>query len=138
MGHMISWDNADKTVVFQQYTEAGSKDDLYSLAQESAEMLSTVEHTVHLIIDERNFRYFLNPTDMSYLEEHVPKNQGAVVMVVPASKLGYKTSIQRIGHGIAPNAFAEPYFADSVEEARKFIQESFGVHYTSETSQEQP
>jgi len=132
MGHMISWDNADKTVVFQQYTEAGSKDDLYSLAQESAQMLSTVEHTVHLIIDERNFRYFLNPTDMSYLEELVPKNQGAVVMIVLASKLGYKTSIQRIGHGIAPNAFAEPYFADSVEEARQFLQESFGVRYTSD------
>jgi hypothetical protein len=136
MGYIIRWDNADKTVVLQQYTEAGSRDDLYSLAQESAQMLGTVEHTVHLIIDEEQFRYFLTPADMSFLESLVPQNQGAVVMVVPASKLGYKTSIQRIGHGIAPNAFAEPYFAESVAAARQFLQESLGVRYATETSEE--
>ena len=136
MGYSISWDNADKTALLQQYTGDGSKDDLYKLAQESAQMLSTVEHTVHLIIDERNFRYFLTPSDMAYLENHVPDNQGAVVVVVPENKLGYKASIQRIGHGIAPKAFAEPYFAATVEEARQFLQESFGVRYAAETSQE--
>ena len=135
MGHKISWDNEDRTVVLQQYTDAGSKDDLYRLAQESAQILNAVEHTVHLIIDERNMRYFLNPTDMSYLEELTPKNQGAVVVVIPAGKVGYKSSIQRIGHGIAPNAFAEPYFAESVKEARTFLHETFGVCYSSETSE---
>jgi hypothetical protein len=138
MGYSISWDNADKTALLQQYTGEGSRDDLYNMAQESAQMLSTVEHTVHLIIDERNFKYFLTPTDMAYLEKHVPGNQGAVIMVVPEKKLGYKTSIQRIGHGIAPKAFAEPYFAATVEEAREFLQESLGVRYASETSPEQP
>jgi hypothetical protein len=132
MGYKIGWDNEDKTVVLQQYTEAGSKEDLYSLAQKSAQMLSTVNHHVHLIIDERNMRYVLNPTDMAYLEEHVPMNQGAVIVVVPPGKVGYKTSIQRIGHSVAPNAFAEPYFAQSLDEARRFLQEAFGVHYSSD------
>jgi len=138
MGHKISWDNEDKTVVLQQYTEEASKDDLYHLAQESAQMLNTIEHTVHLIIDERNIKYLLNPADMSYLEKLVPRNQGAVVVVVPVIKAGYKASVQKLAQRVAPTAFAEAHFVESLEEARKFLQESFGVRYPSWPLQEKP
>ena len=42
MSYLIQWDNVEKTVVFQQYTENPVKDDLYHLSEESAKMLKTV------------------------------------------------------------------------------------------------
>jgi len=134
MGHQITWDNKDKTVVLQAYMVGASKDDLYHLAQKSADMLNTVEHTVHLIIDERNISLILSSTDMKYLAKLTPKNQGAVVMVVQSSKLAYKTAVQGLGKIIGPKAFAQPYFVDSVETARQFLQDSFEVLYPSETT----
>jgi hypothetical protein len=131
MGHLIQWDNDEKTVVLQAYTDGATKDDLYHLARKSAAMLSTVDQIIHLIIDERKVSLVLNSADMKYLDKQTPKNQGAVVMVVLPTKLPYKTAVQGLGKIIGPNAFAQPYFAESVEEARKFLQESFSVHYTA-------
>jgi hypothetical protein len=133
MGHHIDWDNKDKTVVIQSYTTDSSKDDLYYLARKSADMLQTVDHTVHLIIDERNINLVLSSTDMKYLEKLTPKNQGAVVMVVQPTKLLYKTAVQGLGKIIGPNAFAQPYFVESVEAAREFLQNSFDVNYLADT-----
>jgi hypothetical protein len=134
MGHIIRWDNEDKTVVLQAYTVGATKDDLYYLAQESARMLKTVDHTVHLIIDERNIDLVLNSADMTYLEKLTPKNQGAVVMIVPPSKLMYKTVVQKLGKRLGPNAFAQPFFAESVEQARSFLQDAFEVRYPSDAA----
>ncbi|MBC7810005.1 MAG: hypothetical protein H7175_02605 [Burkholderiales bacterium] len=132
MGHDIRWDNEDRTVVLQAYTEGATKDDLYYLAQESARMLKSIDHTVHLIIDERNIDLVLNSADMTYLEKLTPTNQGAVVMIVSPSKLMYKTVVQQLGKRLGPNAFALPFFAESVEQAWTFLQSAFEVRYTSE------
>jgi len=130
MGHIIRWDNEEKTVVFQQYTEDATKDDLYHLAKKSNEMLATVEHTVHLIIDERNIDLILTTPDMKYLDKMTPDNQGAVIMVVPKPKMNYKRLVNNMGVKFAPNAFAEPYFAETIEQAREFLKEKIGVNYT--------
>jgi len=131
VGHAIHWDNADQTVVLQAYTEGASKDDLYQLASKSADLLKTVDHTVHLIIDERNVNLALNAADIAYLERLKPKNQGMVVIVVPPSKLPYKQAVQDLGKRLGPKAFAQAYFAESIEEARQFLQEAFEVRYSS-------
>ena len=65
MGYLIHWDNEEKTVVFQQYTGNPVKDDLYHLAEESALMLNSVPHIVHLIIDERTIKLTLSSTDIN-------------------------------------------------------------------------
>jgi hypothetical protein len=132
MGHSIRWDNDEKTVVFQEYDEHPTKDDLYQLAQKSAEMLASVDHTVHLIIDERNVSHIINTNDMEFLEQLTPKNQGAVMVIVQARKIGYKTMIQRLAKSLSPNAFAQGYFVETPEQARKVLQESFGVHYPAD------
>ncbi len=129
MGHSIKWDNTEKTVVVQQYTDNPVKDDLYYLAKESATMLSSVLHTVHLIIDESTFKLNLNSADMKYLEKNVPPNQGAVVMIVNKNDATYKKLIQGIGVTVAPEAFGQTYFAASIEAARELLQKEFGVHY---------
>jgi hypothetical protein len=129
MSYVIQWDNADKTVVFQQYTDSAIKEDLYSLSKESAELLKSVSHTVHLIIDERAVKVTLSYTDIKYLESNVPENQGAVIMIVNKSGLAYKKLIQDVGRSLAPKAFDQPYFAETLEEARQILQDQFAVHY---------
>lgn len=137
MGHRISWDNADKTVVLQEYTEDVIKDDLYMLARKSADMLNSVSQTVHLILDERKSDLLLTPKDMIFLQKLTPKNQGIVVMIVKLANIRYKTAIQNLGRQLGPNAFGEPYFADTIEAAREFLQDSFDVRYTLKLSEQE-
>jgi hypothetical protein len=129
MPHQIQWDNIAKTVVLQQYETGATKDDLYQLAQKSAEMLKSVSHKVHLIIDESNIRLMLNTTDVKFLESKVPPNQGVVVMIVPKGTQKYKEIIQAMSRPFAPKAFGEPYFTVSVESARQLLKEQFEVEY---------
>ena len=129
MSYLIQWDNEEMTVVFQQYTEKPVKDDLYHLSEESAKMLNTVSHIVHLIIDERATKVTLNSADIKFLESNVPVNQGAVVMVIDKSGLPYKKVMQEVGKSLAPRAFSQPFFASTPEEARQLLQDQFEVHY---------
>ena len=129
MAYNIEWDNAAKTVVLQQYQPGATKSDLYELAKASAAMLKTVNHTVHLIIDETNIHLTLNNTDLRYLEMNVPSNQGVVVLIVPKDTEKYKQIVQIISHPVAPHAFVRTYFVASVEAARQLLQENFQVEY---------
>ena len=129
MAYRIGWDNEEKTVVLQQYLEGASKDDLYLLAKESAELLASVSHKVHLIIDERNIQLTVNSADMRYLEKNVPPNQGEVVVIPAVGSLMFKKMMQNIGAGIAPKAFNESHFAKTIEEARELLVKDFGVKY---------
>jgi hypothetical protein len=138
MGHSICWDNDDKTVVLQAYTDGVAKDDLYALVRESAAMIQTVTHTVHIIIDERKVSFLLTTADFTYIEEAMPKNQGAVVIIVAPSNQKYKAAMLELGNRIHLKAFSKSYFAESPEQARQLLQEKFGVRYTSATSNEKP
>ena len=129
MPHQIQWDNQAKTVVLQQYEPGSGKDDLYELALKSAEMLQTVSHKVHLIIDETHIRLMLNTADVKFLETHVPENQGVVVMIVPKGTQKYKEILQAMSRPLAPKAFGEPYFTISIDAARQLLHEQFGVEY---------
>lgn len=129
MGHRIEWDNEEKTVVLQQYTDVPVKDDLYYLAEESAAMLSSVDHTVHLIIDERTIKLTLTSADIQFLEKNVPPNQGVVVMLVNKTDVSYKKFVQNFGQQLAPNAFFQTYFVTTLEDARKILREKFDVKY---------
>ncbi len=110
MGYTIQWDNAEKTVVLQQYTSNAIKDDLYHLAEESSLMLKSVTHTVHIIVDERTIKLTLSSTDIKYLEKFVPPNQGAVIVVIGKNGAAYKKLIQNIGKALAPKAFKQTFF----------------------------
>ena len=128
-GHIIQWDNQDKTVELQQYTRSATKDDLYYLAQKSAALLETVPYTVHLIIDERLFKLTLNSADIKFLEKNVPANQGAVVVIYGNLSLMYKQTIHATNKKVAPKVFEKGLFVPSLEDARQLLQEQFGVQY---------
>ena len=131
MGHQIGWDNENKTVVLQAYADDASKEDLYHLVRKSAELLGTVKHTVHLIVDERKFNPILTQTDIAYIEKQMPENQGVVVVIVSSSHRKYKMAVLDLGQRMHLKTFSESYFADSLEHARQFLQEAFGVRYAS-------
>jgi hypothetical protein len=88
-----------------------------------------VDHTVNLIIDESNINWTLNSADLKYLEQHVPANQGTAVIIVPKGNLPYKQVMQNVGRAVAPKAFDKPFFAESIEEAREFLQDNLDVKY---------
>jgi len=129
MGHNIRWDNVDQTVVLQEYSDDGSRADLYQLAQKSAEMLKSVDHRVHLIIDERKADLTLNKDDLTYLGKLVPQNEGAVVVILPPSKIKFRLAFQELYNRMLRKTFANTNYVESVEEARWFLQEKFKVRY---------
>jgi hypothetical protein len=129
MGHHIRWDNIDQTVVIQEYDEDGSKEDLHQLVQKSAQLLKTVRHTVHLIIDERKVNLVLTHDDMLHLAEYVPDNEGTVMVVVPPSKIKFRLAFQELYNRIMRKTFINTYYVESIEQARCFLQERFKVHY---------
>ena len=138
MGHNIRWDNDDQTVVLQEYTDGATKDDLYALVRESAALIQTVTHPVHLIIDERKVSLLITTADLAYIEERMPKNQGVVVIIVAPSKQKYKAAMVELGRRLQLKTFSQTYFAESLEQARQLLQENFGVRYTSESSNRKP
>lgn len=129
MGHSIQWDNAEKTVILQEFMDKPNKDDLYDVAKQSALMLSSVSHTVHILIDDHGNRLNLNAVDIKHLESLVPPNQGMVVMIVTGSDLAYKKFLEQAGKKLGPKAFKETAYAATIEEARHFLQDQFALHY---------
>jgi hypothetical protein len=129
MGHHIRWDNTDQTIIFQEYDVDGSKEDLYQLAQKSSQMLKTVDHLVHLIIDERNVNLILNPDDMNYLREIAPQNEGTVMVIVPPSKIKFRLAFQDLYNRMMRKTFINTYYVESIEQARRYLQERFKVRY---------
>lgn len=129
MGFSIGWDNEEKTVVLQQYIDNVTKDDWYNMAQQSAEMLATAPHTVHIIIDERSADLTATSTDMRFLEKLVPPNEGVCVIVVPREKFLYKEMTKRLREKFIPDKQHDAYFVETIEDARQLLQEQFEVVY---------
>src|SRR5262245_1470800 len=129
MSHHTAWDNEEHTVILMQYDKGAIKDDLYLMAKENAVLMATVEHTVHLIIDETHIQLNLNSADMRYLERNVPANHGHIALIPHPSILMFKKIIVNMGNTIAPKAFEGIYYCRSVEEARELLQKEFGVKY---------
>src|SRR4051812_10950794 len=112
MGHVINWDNEDKTVVLQSYTDPVAKDDLYQLVKKFAEMLATCDHTVHLIVDERKVNFIMNSADLNYIQKMLQPNQGTVVAIVLPGNRAYKELfMDRVTQNLGNDQL---YYAESV------------------------
>jgi hypothetical protein len=129
MSHHTGWDNDEHTVILMQYEKGAIKDDLYIMVKKNAEMMASVEHTVHLIIDETHIQLSLNSADMRYLERNVPPNQGHIALIPHPGSLMFKKILVNIGNNIAPKAFEGIYYCHSVDEARELLKNEVGVKY---------
>lgn len=96
MKHQITWDNEDKTVVLQEYFEGATKSDFHELVKESAALLKTVQHPVHVIIDERKILLMLEPSDLTFIKDWMPENEGTVVVVIPPARVEFRLAFQSL------------------------------------------
>lgn len=132
MRYSVEWDNADKTVLLQTYAPGATKDDLYEVINTSVRMITSCAHVVHVIVDERNAQFLLNPVDFKYMDKTLPPNQGICVIVVLPGNITYKqVALSRVPY---TTSHGGSYFVTSLEEARLFLQEQYGVHYDADRS----
>lgn len=123
--HRIEWDNTDKTVVLQTYIVGATAADVYDMARKSADMLKTVDHTVHLIIVRSSGPPAVTARELSQINKLVPENQGKLLVVGSL----YDQMLLRSGDKIAPRAVQDSQVVKTVEEARQFLIEHYGVVY---------
>lgn len=122
--YRVEWDNADKTVVLQTYLTGVTPTDIYQMAYTSADMLETVDHTVHIIIMPSG-RRVMNAHQLNQINKLVPENQGAVLVVGST----YEKLLKKMGEKIALSAVKDSEIIGSVADARQFLIEHYGVVY---------
>ena len=122
MPFQVTWDDKEKTIVVQTYSGKVLVEDYYDAIDKSAELLSSVQHPVDLIMDtseaKTDMKGFL--TAASYANKKVPENQ-RLVIVVAADR--FMQTMARIAGTIAPKAAENVYFVDTLEDARNVITE---------------
>src|SRR3989304_8935622 len=99
--HNIQWDNEARTVVLQTYDPGARRDDLYAVAEKSAAMLNSVDHTVHIIYCGTSHGFTMTGVEIKNMENQIPPNQGALVIVAGGM---YSQMVKRLGESYAPQA----------------------------------
>jgi hypothetical protein len=123
MTNELVWDNEEKTVVRQIYVGEVTVDDVKEMAQKTYDLLLTMPHTVHLIVETRNpSRSSRNSFIQAgrTLDKTVAPNQGLVVII--DTSIATQFSIKAIGL-TAPKAAKNVYTVATLDEAREVIKQ---------------
>lgn len=56
MGILVNWDSAEQTAVRYEFSAAWTWDEFFAALQQDDEMIASVSHTVHMILDFRQAR----------------------------------------------------------------------------------
>jgi hypothetical protein len=123
MNGQLVWDNDEHTILRQIYSDHLQASDILEMATKTYEMLLTVPHTVHLIIEMPPFTRAIRQSWLEAsqkLNRTVAPNQGVVVSVIKTG--GVDLLAKSIGVA-APKAAKNVFEAKSVEEARALIAE---------------
>lgn len=120
MPYQVTWDDEEKTIVVQTYSGKVLVEEYYNAVDKSAQLLSSVNHTVDLIMDLTDMKSDLKGflTAVSYANKKVPSNQ-RLVTVVGANR--FAQTMAKIAGTIAPKATENVYFVDTLEEAHRVI-----------------
>ena len=123
----IAWFNPEKTIIHHIYTGDIALDDYLFMADNSAEMIRSVDHTVHIIFD-RSKANKTPPQNLSralrYANQHSPENQG--VKVIVGASLITRIMVDA-AKTIAPRLAKDVYFAENLETAERIIMEKAGI-----------
>ncbi|MAU12056.1 MAG: hypothetical protein CL607_19695 [Anaerolineaceae bacterium] len=123
--YRIEWDNAEKTVVLQTYLTGATSADVYEMAHKSADMLKTVDHNVHLIVVRSSGPPAVTAHELSQINKLVPNNQGKLLVVGSL----YDQMLIKSGDKIAPRTVQNSQVVKTVDDARQFLIEHYGVVY---------
>ena len=122
MGISVKWDNSEQTVIRFVYTGQWTFGDLFDAMESARDLMDTVNHPVHGIIDMQDSK--LMPNGVLSLGRNVTMrkhpNQGKSI-VVGAS--GFARTLYDVYRKVHRTTFDESAygFASSLEEARQLL-----------------
>ena len=122
MGIVVQWDNPEQTVIHFIYSGQWTFGDLFDAMQQSRELMDTVNHLVHGIVDMQDSK--LMPNGALSLGRNVTMrkhpNQGKTV-IVGAS--GFARTLYDVYRKVYRTTFDESAyaFASGLEEARSML-----------------
>ena len=122
MGISVKWDNSEQTVIRFVYTGQWTFGDLFDAMESARDLMDTVNHPVHGIIDMQDSK--LMPNGVLSLGRNVTMrkhpNQGKSI-VVGAS--GFARTLYDVYRKVYRTTFDESAygFASSLEEARQLL-----------------
>ncbi len=123
MGIIVDWDNPEKTVIRFVYSGQWTFGDLFDAMQASRELMDTVDHPVHGIIDMQESK--LMPNGALSLGRNVTMrrhpNQGKSI-IVGAS--GFARTLYDVYRKVYRTTFDESAFAfaSTLDEARQLLE----------------
>ncbi len=120
MAQKAIWYNTEKTILHQLFYDKADVNDYHQNVKDSLELISTVNHTVHLIMDLRNAQVDDKGmiSALSKAEKTVPTNQGCVVVL---GGKAYHKVLVNVGKVVAPKAVENVHFLDTMEQALEVI-----------------
>ncbi len=120
MSVKVSWYNDEKTIVLQTFGKDVVANDWREAARLSNQLLTSVEHTVDLIITYTELTK-LPPNLFSasnYVESMIPKNQGLVVVVATQAIIGAFNELMR---RLMPKVVNGTVMVNTIEDAEDYI-----------------
>jgi hypothetical protein len=116
------WHNDEKTILRQVYLEGATLQDFYEVVDESYEMATSVDHTVHIIIDVTQTSRIPGNiiSGMRYAANKIPPNRGLVVSVGLGT---FMDMILGVTKKIYPTLAQNSYAVKTFEEAEKIIKQ---------------
>lgn len=116
MGFITIWENDEKTILRQIYTDRWTVDDFIACTDRTHRLLKSVPHTVHLIIDlSQAVRTPSNILSaMRYAEQHVNDNLGLIAIVGADD---FAKQVFAPAKRLAPNATGRITFVETLPEA---------------------
>lgn len=119
----VVWDDDAKTIIRQIYSGHVVLNDYYDAVDHFVELASSVDYTVHSIMDRRDILVsqasYLQV--MRYGDKKIPDNVGLRVII---NAMAITRMMVNIGERITPRLINNVHIVDTLEEARTTI-ESF-------------
>ncbi len=120
----VEWYNDAKTILLERFEGDWTLDEYKRLIDEARLMLSTVDHTVHILVDGRlkspRLPANLISGGMLYAARHLPPNQGITVFVGVDAVSAIFVNIAR---NIGPRLHRTLFTTDTVEDALRIIEQ---------------
>jgi hypothetical protein len=120
MSVKVSWYNDEKTIVLQTFGKNVSAEDWREAARLSNALLTSVDHTVDLIITYTELTKL--PANLfsasKYVESLIPPNQGLVVVVATQAIIGAFNELMR---RLMPKVVNDMVRVNTLEDAEAYI-----------------
>jgi len=114
---IASWVNEEKTIILLKHLGRWTWDEIFDVFQEGIQMLNTVDHTVHVLIDHSEdeggpVNFVSELPRLASLS--MPPNVGMLIQVGT-------TGVTRIGNQMFSRLYHKIYMADTLEEGFALI-----------------